>query len=213
MANAENHITRVIKEEAGYQVLKNDTGNYYNGALIGTKYGITPGAYFNYYKKVPTVDTIKNLTVPQAVPIYKKDYWDKIKGDKIKNDSVAALMMFTVVNSGPGMVKSLKALVNAIAGKKLVPETFIPFTDSDVAVLNSLPQDRYFNALKAARKKFYENRAKKPGQDKFLKGWLNRLNTHKYSGAMSPGGNKTALKVGGLLLGLGLAGFLWHKYS
>lgn len=214
MANATKHISQVVKEEGGYQKGAADTGNYYKGQLLGTKYGITPGAYYAYYKKEPTQDTIKNLTVDQAVPIYKVNYWDKIQGDLINNDSVAALMMFTVVNSGVGQIKPLKALINATAGKKLVDETKGTFTGKDVAALNSLPQDIYFNNLKAAREKFYRSLVeKKPTNSVYLKGWLNRLNAHKYSGATSGGGNKEALQVGGLLLVFSLGGYLLQRYG
>jgi hypothetical protein len=208
MANASTAITKVVKEEGKYQAGAADKGNYFKSPstgekkLIGTKYGITPGAYFAYYKKEPTQDTIKNLTIDQAVPIYKKNYWDKIKGDEIANTSVADLMMFIVVNSGAGMVKSMKHIANETAGKKIFAETSTPFTSEEIRQLNTLPQDIYFSNLKTFRERFYKGMvANDPSQGIYLKGWLNRLNKHVYSGAKSSTVKQsTKLIIVGLLL-------------
>ena len=196
-------IARVIKEEGGFQNSPNDSGNYFNGVLIGTKYGITPNAYFDFYKKVPTLDTIKNLSVAEAVPIYKIKYADKIRASEIANTSVMELMLFSVVNSGAGQIKSFKQLMNEVAGKKIVTVNAVPFTSAEVKLLNSLPQDRYFNALKKYREAFYKALVeKKPSNSIFLKGWLNRLNKHVYSGKKST--PKGLYIFGGLaLFGLG----------
>jgi lysozyme family protein len=222
MANAKHHIAQVVKEEGGYQAGAADAGNYWTNPktkakeLLGTKYGITPAAYFAYYKKTPDRDTIKNLTVEQAVPIYKINYWDKIRGDEIANDSVAALMMFAVVNSGVGQIKPLKQLMNAVAGKKIVEENTKPFTSAEIKLLNGLPQDRYFKLLKAAREQFYRNLvSKRPSNQVYLKGWLNRLNKHVYSGASSSGGSALMPCTSTLAIGAGslLAGYLLGKYA
>jgi lysozyme family protein len=212
MANSNLSIAKVVKEEGGYQSGSADAGNYFKGKLLGTKFGITPNAYFSYYKKEPVQDTIKNLTVDQAVPIYKKNYWDKIRGDEIKNDSVADLLLFVIVNSGTGMIKSLKHIMNETAGKKIVAETTTPFTTEEIKLLNALPQDIYFNKVKAWREGFYKALVqKKPSNQVYLKGWLNRLNQHVYSGAVSKSGTTTLLLVGLLLFGAGA--FAGYKYS
>lgn len=209
MANANDSIPLVIKEEGGYQNQPADSGNFRNGVLIGTKYGITPNAYFDYYKQEPTMDTIKNLTIAQATPIYKVKYWDKIKGDEILNKSVADLMMFTVVNSGVGQTKTFRQVMNEM-GQKL-PLTSTPLTSAEVKILNSLPQDVFFKKLKNYREAFYRALVtKKPTNSIYLKGWLNRLNKHTYSGAISGGGSK-ALKIVGLVALF--AGGAWAGYK
>ena len=196
MANANDSIPQVIKEEGGWQKQPQDAGNYFKGKLIGTKYGITPNAYFGYYKKEPSEDTIKNLTVSQAVPIYKINYWDKIQGDLIANKSVADLMMFTVVNSGVGQTKTFRQLMNETAGKNIVTLSSTPLTANEVKLLNALPQDVFFNKLKKVREIFYKALVqKKPSNQIYLKGWLNRLNKHTYSGAVSKTGKGKIIGV------------------
>jgi lysozyme family protein len=190
----------VIKDEGGYQNDPADNGNFYQGVNYGTKYGITPGAFVSHYKTIQS-DTIKNLTIPKALPIYKVRYWDKIRGDEIANNSVAELMLFVIVNSGTGQIKSLKQIVNQVAGKNLLQVSAAPFTSAEIKILNSIPQDRYFDAIKKFREQFYRALVvKQPQKQKFLKGWLNRLNKHKYSGAVSSGTGS----LGRELLGTGL---------
>lgn len=213
MANANDSIPQVIKEEGGWQNGPADSGNYFNGKLIGTKYGITPNAYFSYYKKEPTVDTIKNLTVAQAVPIYKIKYWDKIKGDEIENKSVADLMMFTVVNSGVGQTKTFRQVMNETAGKNVVKLSSTPMTSAEIKILNALPQDVFFKKLKGYREAFYKALVqKKPSNSIYLKGWLNRLNKHVYSGATSSTGGK-AIKIAGLMALFAVGAFVGYRVA
>lgn len=181
MADSKNIIAQTVKEEGGYQNDPADSGNFLNGINYGTKYGITPGAWSRYYGTKLQPDTIRNLSVSDAVPIYKKNYWNAFKGDQIENDSVAALMMFAVVNSGPGQVLVFKKLMNAVAGKKIVAETSTAFTNAEADLLNGLDQELFFTALKAAREQFYKNLvAQKPQLQKYLKGWLNRLDKYQF---------------------------------
>lgn len=208
MANSTVAIEKVIKEEGGYQAGTADSGNYRNGKLLGTKYGITPNAYFAFYKQEPTRDTIKNLTIAQATPIYKTNYWDKIGGDGIANVSVADLMMFMVVNSGLSQIKSIKHIANETAGKKIFAETTTPFTATEIQLLNALPQQTFFSNLKTYRERFYYALVQhKPSNKIYLTGWLSRLDKHvfKSEGSINPkddaGGN---LMFVGVLAVIGL---------
>ena len=45
------------------------------GTLVGTKYGISAGTY-------PQLDIV-NLTLAEAQAIYKRDWWDRFKGDEL----------------------------------------------------------------------------------------------------------------------------------
>jgi len=85
----------VLKHEGGYINHKNDPGGE-------TNYGISKRAY-------PDVD-IKNLTVDGAKELYKRDYWDRIKGDDLPA-GVACVTMDYAVNSGTS--RASKALQGA----------------------------------------------------------------------------------------------------
>lgn len=77
-------INRVLGHEGGYVDDPTDPGGE-------TKWGISKRSY-------PRVD-IKNLTRNQAIAIYYRDFWLKIRGDEI-SDGCAHQLMDTAVNSG-----------------------------------------------------------------------------------------------------------------
>lgn len=76
----------IIGHEGGYTPGKGDPGGE-------TRYGVSKRSY-------PTED-IKNLTLDRAKEIYKRDFWDKIKGDDLP-PSLALVCMDAAINSGPG---------------------------------------------------------------------------------------------------------------
>lgn len=214
-ASAVAGIDKVFKAEGGYQADPADTANYVNGQLIGTNHGISALAYYGYYGQVPTVDSLKALTKEQARPIYKQKYWDKIQGDKINNQSIADLMMQYVVGSGVGSIKNIKVLANSVYGKNVLDNKATPLTSLDVDFINKLPQKQFFDVLWQFRKSWFEKIAKdQPSKAKFLKGWLNRLNTHKFIPQSNDTGSlftrKNIIIGGGIIL---IAGAVAYRYK
>lgn len=65
--NFEPSMALVFKSEGGLSLDPKDPGNYVNGQLRGTKYGIAARSH-------PTVD-IRNLTRDEASAIYRREYW------------------------------------------------------------------------------------------------------------------------------------------
>lgn len=63
--------------EGGYSNDPNDTGNFCNGVLVGTNWGIAAPTYATYFGKCPTAADMKALSYDQATQIYKKMFWDK----------------------------------------------------------------------------------------------------------------------------------------
>lgn len=98
----------VIGIEGGYSNNPNDAGGE-------TKYGISKRAY-------PNLD-IRNLTLEAARGIYKKDYWDRVRGDLLP--APMALIVFdAAVNSGVGQaIKWLQEAVGAHADGVIGPVT------------------------------------------------------------------------------------------
>jgi hypothetical protein len=66
----------VFKWEGELSLDPNDSGNYYQGKLIGTKYGISAASWGGQYD-------IPNLTREQAQDIYFKHYWQASGADKL----------------------------------------------------------------------------------------------------------------------------------
>jgi len=92
-------ITKVIGREGGYVNDPDDPGGE-------TKYGISKKAY-------PKVD-IKNLTLDDAVEIYKDEYWLPAKVERLP-DKLQGQYFDMVVNQG--IAKSAKILQRACNGK------------------------------------------------------------------------------------------------
>ena len=180
MANFEQAIQGTFKAEGGFQNHADDNANYVNGVLIGTNLGISAQGYHAFYKKVPSINDMKNLTVEQAKAIFKGNYWDKVNGDKILNQSVAELMFQYVIGSGSGQISDLKDIANGVNPSDIdIKETDIPFTDAESIFINALNQGDYHAALKEWRWNLYDAIVlRNPKKGKFLKGWQNRLNTH-----------------------------------
>ena len=181
MANFEQAILNTFKAEGGFQADPNDNANFVKGVLIGTNRGISASGYYDYFKKVPTVLDMKNLTVETAKQIFKGNYWDKIAGDYIKNQSVAEMMFQFIIGSGQSQVSDIKDLANKTFATNVLVSNDLPITQSDANFINGLNQSLFFDNLWHWRELFLKAVAKNnPKKEKFLNGWLIRLSTHKF---------------------------------
>jgi lysozyme family protein len=85
-----------LQAEGGYSADAADPGNWTGGAvgqgaLRGTKYGISAAAY-------PTLD-IAGLTAAAAAEIYRRDYWTGLQGDALPLP-IAMVAFDAAVNAG-----------------------------------------------------------------------------------------------------------------
>lgn len=177
MANFAPIVDKTFKFEGGFQNFPNDSANYYGGELIGTNRGISALAYGDYLKRKPTVSEIKAITPEIAKTVYKKLFWDKMKGDLFENQSVAHLVFDFLIASGFSKESDVMKSINDVAGKKVVAEIDNGFTTEEVKILNGLNQEKFFNDLKEYRYQFIDslirsNPAKYGGWEK---GWKKRL--------------------------------------
>jgi len=152
MADFNKCIKIILKNEGGYVWNPDDTGGE-------TNYGISK-------KQYPNLD-IKNLTKNEATEIYRKDYWDKIQGDKI-NDRKLALNIFDCsVNCGiRRTVKMIQGVCFVCEDGKLGPQT--------LKAINS--KNSYVTRLEFERRriKFYMAIARRKSQRQFLYSWIKR---------------------------------------
>lgn len=118
--NYDKAFELVIGHEGGFTDNRNDRGNWTSGQigvgqLKGTKYGISAMAY-------PHLD-IRNLTLAQAKAIYKRDYWDKVRGDELPG-LVAFNVFDGAINSGISRsARWLQTAVGATADGIIGPMT------------------------------------------------------------------------------------------
>lgn len=167
MADITKFLPKVLKVEGGFVNDPQDAGG-------ATCKGITLNTFRKYFGSERTVTDLKNITNSQACEIYKKLYWDKCHGDDIKSQSVAELLVDFAVNSG---VKTASKKIQTLVGAK--PDGTIG--DMTVAAINAKKPQTLFEALYNVRVDYFKSIvARKPSQEKFLKGWLNRLKIYKF---------------------------------
>lgn len=142
-----------------------------------TNRGITIATYATYCKKkgypVPTIERLKGISEKEWAEILKTMYWDRWKADQIKSQSVANILVDWVWASGTNGLKIpqqlLGVVVDGIVGVKTL------------AALNSRNPEELFEEIKKARIKFVDDICKaRPANNKFKKGWLNRINDLKF---------------------------------
>lgn len=122
-----------------------------------TKYGIDQASH-------PEVD-IKNLTRAQAEAIYRHDYWDKVKADKLP-EPLDMVVMDIAVNNGVGRAsKWLQGAVNAKQDGVIGPVTLGLVAKKNPFIIAVF--------LLGRREEFYHQIATGP-KAKFLDGWRNR---------------------------------------
>lgn len=163
-----------------------------------TMVGITLDTFKSYRKsngnKTPSVRDLKDITYKEWYDILKTSYWDKMKADRIENQSIANLCVNTVWGSGAGYIKIIQGVLG-------VKQDGIVGNITIGAINGYTPQKTLFEKLWKRREKFfndivarsvaaYEKKVGRPAteveklrytQKKFLKGWLNRLNSFKFN--------------------------------
>lgn len=96
-------------------------------------------------------------------------YWDRWKADQIVNQSVANILVDWVWASGVHGIKRpqkiLCVAVDGIVGSRTL------------AAVNARDAKELFYAIKADRIKFIDEICKaRPANEKFRRGWMNRIN-------------------------------------
>lgn len=164
MANFKLYFPTLLQYEGGWVNDPADAGGC-------TNLGVTIPALKSFRGKSVTCTDIKNLTKGEAELIYKKNYWDKIKGDDIKSQSVAEFLADYAVHSGISKAsKVVQELVGVNADGVIGPKT--------VDAINKQDSKTLFDKLKLNRRTYFEGIVRaNPSQQKFLKGWMNRINS------------------------------------
>ena len=199
MANFLTAYKRISRWEGGYQKHPSDQGNYNSkGQLVGTNWGINAKTYEDWKGYPPSATQMKNMPKLEAMEIFERRYWDKIKGNDIHDQPLADIIFDGRVNSGSLGVKLLQRVLK-------IEDDGI-FGNQTLAAVNAANPGRLYLAYKQARADLYERLIQQnPSYEAFRKGWANRLASFSdYAGAAAAGG--------GILIAAVL-GFLWWKYG
>jgi len=156
MANFNDAIVKTLAKEGGAKFT--DVPDDKGGA---TKYGISQTAY-------PNVD-IRNLTEQQARDIYKRDYWDRVRGDDVSSQLIAENLFDIAVNMG---VRTASRLAQTTLDIK--PADGI-IGSASLGVINRQDEKDFLIHFTLAKVAYYASLCNKDRtQSKFLLGWINR---------------------------------------
>ena len=158
MGNFNTAIKLVLEHEGGYVNDPDDPGGE-------TNYGISKRSY-------PDVD-IANLTQPQAVEIYQRDFWDKQWNLILSQDLSTALLDASVNMGRAAAVKLLQRAANKAYCRDMLTVDGVVGAKT-IAALNEASED-VLREFRASRSMFYIDLAwNQPTMKKFLPGWIRR---------------------------------------
>jgi lysozyme family protein len=166
MADFAKYAPKLIALEGGYSWHPEDQGG-------PTCQGVTLATYRQYYGADKTKEDLKNISYKEWCHIMKKGYWDKVKGDKIDNQSLAEIIADWCVNSGLAGVRKVQELLGCKPDGIVGPIT--------LSLINAAEAELLHERIWKARQQFFINIVKRnPKQKVFMNGWMNRLNSFKF---------------------------------
>jgi lysozyme family protein len=155
--NFEQCLALVLKEEGGYVNHPKDPGGM-------TNLGVTKRVYEAWVGHEVDEATMRALGPDDVAPLYKKNYWERIKGDRLPV-GIDYCVFDCAVNSGPSQaVKFLQVALNVVADGVVGSLTIAAAEQRDPAeVIEQFCEERlqFLQSLKT--------------WPVFGKGWQNRL--------------------------------------
>lgn len=119
------------------------------------------------------VQDLKLITAQDATNIMRRNYWNRWRGDDIKNQSIANILVDWLWSSGKPAITLVQSMLNVTADGVVGPKT--------IAALNAQPAHAFFDKIKARRRQYIDKLiANNPSQSRFKNGWLRRLNSINY---------------------------------
>lgn len=164
---AEYIAEHIIKWEGGWSTHPADS-------YACTMSGITIATYQQYFGKDKTCKDLKKLTEKEWVYIFKQGFYHKAKIDQIENWSLALLVCDLCWMSGPKTsIKKIQKVLGVAADGIIGPIT--------LKALNDSPEENFYEIVQMREKWYKAIVQKSPEKKVFLRGWMNRLNSIKYS--------------------------------
>jgi len=114
--NFEQCLAYVLQSEGGYVDNPADPGG-------ATNLGCTKVVWEAFVGHEVTKTDIKNLTPNDVMPLYRKRYWDAVRGDDLPHGVDYAVFDFAI-NSGTGRaIKALQKVLGATPDGQIGPNT------------------------------------------------------------------------------------------
>lgn len=151
-----------LRHEGGFVSHPKDPGG-------STNKGVTLATFSLYLGRKASVDELKMISDTQLCEIYRKQYWDKVRGDDLPGGLDFCVFDFAV-NSGPGRAaKMLQDLVGAEADGSIGHKTV-------AAVLEHVSRETLPKTIDQYQAKRLHYLQALPHWETFGKGWGRRVN-------------------------------------
>jgi len=155
--NFEKCLETILHHEGGYVNHPKDPGGE-------TNLGVTKSVWEEW----GGTKDMKDLTPEDVAPLYKKNYWDRVKGDDLPSGLDLAVFDWAV-NSGTGRAaKKLQSMIGTVADGGIGPNTLRilgEYIEAEGGVENVIRN------YQAVRQEFYESLST---FETFGKGWTRR---------------------------------------
>ena len=161
---AENYqkcLAMILHHEGGYVNHPKDPGGM-------TNLGVTKRVYEDWVGYSVSEHTMQNLTEEDVAPIYKKNYWDRIKAEELPSGLDLCVFDFGV-NAGTGRAaKYLQNLIGTVADGGIGPNTLKSLSK----YVDSEGVESAIKNYQAERQSYYE---KLKTFETFGRGWTRRV--------------------------------------
>ncbi len=171
ISNFEKALDLVLQSEGGFSINLFDNGNKLPDGRQGcTNKGITQNSWEEFVGHPVTHNDMRNLTHEQIAKFYKAKFWKLAKCDELPS-GVDYVVFDFAVNSGVGRaIKTLQQTISVQADGLIGRIT--------LSKLDEYNPMAFISKFSEKKIEFYQDLvARKPDQQIFLKGWLNRVSS------------------------------------
>lgn len=155
--NFQDALNAILKHEGGFVNHPKDPGGM-------TNLGVTKKVWEEWVGKPVDEKEMRALTPEIVSPMYRKKYWDPVKGDELP-DGLDYLMFDFAINAGPGRaIKTMQKAIGTNPDGAIGPKTMQALKDADQAALVAKFSDE--------KEAFYRGLST---FNTFGKGWLRRV--------------------------------------
>ena len=155
--NFDKSLELVLQHEGGYVHHALDPGGR-------TNLGVTQRVWEDYVGHPVDEAEMRSLTKELVAPLYRKEYWDAVHGDKLPCGADYLAFDFAVNAGAFRCVKTIQRALNITADGIIGPVTIKAIQDTNA--------EDFINSFSKAKESFYRSLTTFPT---FGKGWFNRV--------------------------------------
>jgi lysozyme family protein len=154
-------LETILHHEGGYVNHPKDPGGM-------TNLGVTKRVYEEWVGYSVSENTMQNLKKEDVAPIYKKNYWDRVKGDQLPEGLDLCVFDFGV-NAGTGRAaKYLQTMIGTVADGGIGPNTLKKLDE----YVKEHGLNETIKSYQVERQKYYESLST---FETFGRGWTKRV--------------------------------------